>query len=367
MTDPGYGGFQPLSMAQALAMQHHLVETLRRHLDGDAQLEAGDYGVQPGLNRPRRTAEVETILSDFFDAEAAALVRGAGTGAIRLALMASVPAGSRILVHQPPTYPTTLRSFESMGLEVLRVDMNDLAAVGAAVRQGSPGGVLIQHTYQTDEDRYILRELVETIREHAPHLPIISDDNYAAFKVAHIGVQQSADVSAFSTFKLLGPEGVGLVVGKQDIIDRIHAINYSGGGQVQGPEAMEVLRSLVYAPVVHAGAADVIREVLERAPQIVPEVKLRISLIQGLHLIAEFDRPIADRVAMLATKHGALPRPVGAESRYEICPLFYRMSATFRERDPERAQYMMRILPMRAGADTVLNILREALNDAVQV
>lgn len=363
MLDLGRGGFMPLTLEQAFAMQHRLVETTRLHLDGAAQLQAGDYGVSPGLNRPKRTAEVETILSAFFEAEAAALVRGAGTGAIRMALAASIPPGSSVLVHQPPTYPTTLRSFESMGLQPLAVNLNDLDAVAQAVQNSSLAGVLIQHTYQSDDDCYSVEEVVNVIRSSVPNLPIICDDNYAAFKVARIGAQQGTDVSAFSLFKLLGPEGVGLVVGRQFIIDRIHTMNYSGGSQVQGPEAMEALQSLAYAPVVHAGAAQVIRELLERAPAEFPTVTLRTSLIQGVHLVAQFQQPIAEQVAEAAARHGALPWPVGAESRYELSPLFYRMSATFRQRFPEQAKTMMRILPMRAGADTIFNILRVALAD----
>jgi dTDP-4-amino-4,6-dideoxygalactose transaminase len=364
MIELGCGGFTPLTLEQAFALQHRLVETIRLHLDGEAQLQAGDYGVSPSLNRPKRTAEVEAILSDFFEAEAAALVRGAGTGAIRMALSATIPPGSTVLVHQPPTYPTTLNSFESMGLQPASVDFNDLDAVAHALRDTTLAGVLVQHTYQSDDDCYSVEALVNVIRQNAPQLPIICDDNYAAFKVARIGCQQDADVSAFSLFKLLGPEGVGLVVGRQAIIDRIHRMNYSGGSQVQGPEAMEALQSLTFAPVVHASAAQVIRELLERAPAEIPTVKLRISLIQGVHLVAQFDQPIGEQVAEAAAKHGALPWPVGAESRYELSPLFYRMSATFRQRYPEQARSMIRILPMRAGADTILNILRAALADA---
>jgi hypothetical protein len=367
MTELGRGGFIPLDLEQAFAMQHHLVATIGRHLDGYAQLEAGDYGVRPGLNRPQRTADVEAILSDFFEAEAAALVRGAGTGAIRYALAATLPPGSPILVHTPPTYPTTRRSFESMGLKPHAANFNDLDAVAQAVQEQPLAGVLIQHTYQSDDDCYSMEQVIAAIRQHAPTLPIISDDNYAAFKVARIGAQQGADVSAFSLFKLMGPEGVGLVVGRRDTIDSIHAMNYSGGSQVQGPEAMESLQSLVYTPVVHAGTAKVIGEILERAPHELPQVKIRTSLIQGLHLVAEFEQPIGEQIADAAARHGSLPWPVGAESRYEISPLFYRMSATYREKYPERARHMIRILPMRAGADTVLDILRAALAEASDV
>lgn len=358
-------GFQPLSLEQAFNMQYRLVDIVRQHLDGYAQLQAGDYGVHPDGNRPQRTVEVEAILADFFDAEAAVFVRGAGTGAIRFGLTSVTSPGSGILVHTPPTYPSTLQSFLGMGLRIERVDMNDLDQVAQAVQQHDLSAVLIQHTYQTDEDTYIMQDVIATIRQHKPDLPIISDDNYAVMKVPRIGVQQGTDVSAFSLFKLLGSEGVGLVVGRQDVIDRIHSMNYSGGSQVQGPEAMEALRSLIYAPVVHAGTANTIQTVLERAQDYVPDFKLRVSWIQGIHLVVEFSEPIADLVREAAVQLGALPYPVGAESRYEVSPLFYRMSGTFRKREPELARYMMRILPMRAGADTVLSILRDAI-DIVQ-
>ncbi len=361
MLELGREMFKPLTLDEAWAMQYRLVDTIRRRLDGYAQLQAGDSGVYAGLNRPQRTAEVEEILAEFFDAEAAALVRGAGTGAIRLALVATTRPGSRVLIHKPPTYPTTMRSLESMALDLVYVDLNDLDAVAQAVQEGELSSVLIQHTYQSDDDTYALDEVVQVIKEHAPDLPILVDDNYAAFKIARIGVQQGADASAFSLFKLFGPEGVGLVLGRKAIIDRIHSLNYSGGSQVQGPEAMDALRSLVYVPVNHAGAARVIAELLE---QDIPGARLRASLIQGVHLVVEFDQPVGEQVAKAATRHGALPHPVGAESRYELSPVFYRMSGTFREMFPERAQYMMRISPMRAGTETVLSILRAAMRDA---
>jgi hypothetical protein len=361
MLELGRDTFKPLSIDEAWAMQYRLVDTIRRHLDGYAQLQAGDYGVYAGLNRPQRTAEVEKILADFFGAEDAALVRGAGTGAIRLSLVATTPPASRVLIHRPPTYPTTMRSLESMGLNLVFTDLNDLNAVADVVQAGDIASVLIQHTYQSDDDHYVLEDVVRVIHQHAPDLPIVVDDNYAAFKIARIGVQQGADISTFSLFKLLGPEGVGLVLGRKAIIDRIHEINYSGGSQVQGPEAMDALRSLIYAPVAHAGAARVIEEILERG---MPGVTMRKSLIQGVGIVCEFDKPIAEQVAKAAIRHGALPHPVGAESRYEMSPIFYRMSGTFRERFPERAKYMMRIGPMRAGADTVLNILHAAMADA---
>lgn len=55
----------------------------------------------------------------------------------------------------------------------------------------------------------------------------------------------------------------------------------------------------------------------------VPEVKSAvIANAQSKVLIVEFHQPIAARVLEEAQKRGALPYPVGAESKYEIPPLF---------------------------------------------
>jgi hypothetical protein len=61
-----------------------------------------------------------------------------------------------------------------------------------------------------------------------------------------------------------------------------------------------------------------------------------------------------------AQKRGALPYPVGAESRYEIPPLFYRLSGTFRAANPELEHTAIRINPNRSGEETVMRILQES-------
>ena len=68
-------------------------------------------------------------------------------------------------------------------------------------------------------------------------------------KVKDIGVSAVRIFPAFSAFKLLGPEGVGVIVGKQEPIGRLVKESYSGGMRVQGHEALDVLRGMVYAPV----------------------------------------------------------------------------------------------------------------------
>ena len=172
-------------------------------------------------------------------------------------------------------------------------------------------------------------------------------------KVARIGCECGANVSTFSCFKLFGPEGVGAVVGDADVISRIRATLYSGGSQIQGAQALEVLRGLVFAPVMHAVQAGVSERLLALLNGgAVPEVKSAvIANAQSKVLIVEFHQPIAARVLEEAQKLGALPYP----------PLFYRLSGTFRQANPQLEHCAIRINPNRSGEETVLRILRESI------
>ena len=46
--------------------------------------------------------------------------------------------------------------------------------------------------------------------------------------------------------------------------------------------------------------------------------------------------------------------------------MFYRVSGTFLKSDPRLGDYMIRINPMRAGADTVLRVLGESINRVLE-
>lgn len=69
--------------------------------------------------------------------------------------------------------------------------------------------VLIQHTRQKPEDSYNLAELIKTIRTADSNITVIIDDNYIILENRKNGIDSGADLSAFSMFKLLGPEGIG--------------------------------------------------------------------------------------------------------------------------------------------------------------
>ena len=359
---------ESLSVAEAKEMQFRLVDSATRHLRGRESLSNGDLGVVPAYGRPEATKKVECILAEFFGAEAAALVRGAGSGALRSAVWALAKAGDSVVVHDAPVYSTTRRLFDSMGLKTVICDFNRSEQV-AALSQNDKGArisfVLIQHARQKMDDRYALSEVVSLLKKSLPQTPILVDDNYAALKVPRIGVQWGTDLSAFSAFKLLGPEGIGCIVGRRDLIESIHEANYSGGGQVQGHEAMEALRGMIYAPVALALQAEVIEELSTRlaAGEVAGVKAAFIANAQSKVLLIELEYPVARELLERCERLGAAPWPVGAESKYEFAPMFYRVSGTFLAADPGLGERMIRVNPMRAGADTVLRIFKTALQD----
>ncbi|MBA3112385.1 aminotransferase class I/II-fold pyridoxal phosphate-dependent enzyme [Salmonella enterica] len=352
---------QSLTLAQAQQKQFALVDTICRHFPGADFLAGGDLGLVPGLNQPRMTQRVEKVLADAFHAEAAVLVQGAGTGAIRAGLSALLKPGQRLLVHDAPVYPTTRVLVEQMGIVLIRADFNDLKAIKQAIAEQRPDAALVQHTRQQPQDQYVLAGVLAEIAQNG--VATLTDDNYAVMKVDRIGCECGATLSTFSCFKLFGPEGVGAVVGKAEVIAKIRTTLYSGGSQIQGAQALAALRGLVFAPVLHAVQAGVSERLLALLNSgVLPEVKqATIANAQSKVLIVEFDRPIAASVLEEAQKRGALPYPVGAESKYEIPPLFYRLSGTFRAANPELGDYAIRINPNRSGEDTVLRILRESV------
>ncbi|WP_337018904.1 aminotransferase class V-fold PLP-dependent enzyme [Oceanobacillus massiliensis] len=353
-----------LSIENAKEKQYHLIDIITRHFRGDEILSLGDLGVVKGLNKPRYTKKVEESLAEYFGVERAMFVRGAGTGALRFGFMSFMKPGDQILVHDAPIYPTSQTTLESMGIQPIYVDFHNQDDIKKVIRtHPCLKGALIQHTRQKMDDCYHLANVIQIIRSEAPSLTIITDDNYAAMKVEHIGVQVDADLSSFSLFKLLGPEGVGLILGKGKLIKRMEKLNYSGGSQVQGFEALEALKGLIYAPVFLAIQAQVNDQlVLTLNNGAVEGVKRAfLANAQSKVLLVEFTEPIAEEVLLHANELGAAPNPIGAESKYEFVPMFYRVSGTFLKSDPTLSSKMIRINPLRSGPNTILRILKTAI------
>ncbi|MCL2831798.1 MAG: aminotransferase class V-fold PLP-dependent enzyme [Treponema sp.] len=353
-----------LNLEEAVKRQFALVDAVTRHFKGAEFLAGGDRGLAAGLGRPAATQKTEEVLADFFEQQDAVLVRGAGTGSIRSALAAAFNCGDSILVHNAPVYPTTKASMQMMGLKTTETDFNDIPKAAFDYKDSPASGALVQLARQKPGDSCDYTRLIPALKKISAQKPIITDDNYAVMRVPKIGCQAGADLSCFSLFKLLGPEGIGCVVGKHDLIQKIRAAHYSGGVQVQGPEAMEALRSLVYTPVALAIQAQVCEETVRRlcGGEVKGVKDAFVVNAQSRVIIAELADDNAAAVIEKAAIFGAAPYPVGAESRYEITPLFYRVSGTFLENDPGLASRMIRINPMRAGADTIISILRKALD-----
>lgn len=353
-----------LSVEDARLAQFRLMECVCSHFDG-RELLRSDLGVTPEWGRPDTTRKVEEVLADFFGAEGCALVQGAGTGAIRAVLDAAVAAGGRLLIHDAPPYSTSRHAFESKGLELVRVNFNQSRELQQAFGSPEcPGVALVQHSRQRPGDSYRLTEVVGAMREAG--MTVLTDENYTAFKAPEIGVEAGASASAFSLFKLLGPEGVGCVVGTEEIVRRVHSANYSGGGQVQGHQALDALRSLLAVPVLWAVQAEVVDEVVGRLRdgEIGGVADARVANGQDRMAVVLFEEPIAEEVVEASASFGAHNYPVGANSRYEIAPLFYRLSGSFLETDAMLRRHAVRVNPVRAGADLVLSILRRSVREA---
>lgn len=354
---------ESITLEEAKEKQFRLIDEITKEFSGSEFLNAGDFGVVPGLNKPVYAQKVENVLARYFHSEKALLVTGSGTGAIRFGLQAMAKANDEILVHSSPIYPTTKVSMDLMGLVPVVANYNDIDDIKQVLlKHPNIHTALIQYTRQAIEDSYEMHEVIQAIKS-VRDIQIITDDNYAVMKVKHIGVELGADVSAFSCFKLLGPEGVGLLVGKKELLDQIEKMNYSGGSKVQGPQAMEVLRGLAYAPVALAIQAEVNEELVSRlnSGEILEVKEAFLANAQSKVLLVELKENIAKAVLQEAQKLGGLPNPVGAESKYEAVPMFYRVSGTFREADPTLEDRMIRINPNRGGADTIIRILKQSI------
>jgi hypothetical protein len=351
-----------MSLDEAQRAQFRLVSVISRHLSGKELLTMGDLGMSGNDGRPVVTSRAEAALADYFGADAAVLVRGGGTGALRSACFAAFEPGGTVIVHRAPVYETTAVTLRAMGVRLHKFDFNDIRQ-----HEGShavePHGALVGHARQLTEDAYELGHVIAALRRIAGSIPIVIDDNYAVLKTPRIGVELGADLSTFSMFKLLGPEGVGVVIGRSDLVDRIRQDNRSGGCQVQGHEALDALRGMVYVPVAAAVQQQVATEVEKavRAGDVDGAVNAVAANNAETIVLVQLERPRAREVIDAAGALGAATHPVGAESKYEIAPLFCRISKALSVARPDWVDWVVRINPNRAGTEQVLDILRGAI------
>jgi hypothetical protein len=249
------------------------------------------------------------------------------------------------------------------------VDFNDLDAVRAAVRD-DVDALYIQHVPHRLGDAYELEPLISTGRaERGDDLLVLVDDNYAAMRTPSIGVHLGADASALSLFKVLAAANVGCVAGTEQVTSRVRQDFGSAGSQVQGPEAMDALRSLVYAPVALALQNEVVIEASAEINRLIeagrlPFLRCAVPSQVAMRAIAlVFDEPIAEEFLRSAWRNGSPSRSVGEEARYDVLPLFTYLAGTFLKSAPGIENYVVRINPLRGGTETIIRVLEAALAD----
>ncbi len=368
-----------MSLDDAITAQFKLVDIAQQVMGSDAVFTE-DYGQVRELatvgfgggGRPRATALVEKVLARYFDACAAVLVPGAGSGAIRAMLNASTAPGSRILLHGAPPYKTTLPAMRHMGLDIAYADFNDAGALERSLRERPPATVYLQHVPQQLGDCYDLGQTIELIQATAgPTVRILVDDNYAGMRAARIGVQLGADASALSLFKLLAPDPIGVVLGGAETVAQIRRDLSSAGCQVQGPQAMAALRALVTAPVAlavqDAAVTAAVAQINERirAGSSLPGLARAYAAQPGVRcVVLVFERPVAVPFLQSAWRSGSPSQSVGEEAQFEFLPLFTYLTSTFLKAAPGLEHWAIRINPLRGGPGTILRILETALADA---
>ncbi|NBJ70971.1 MULTISPECIES: aminotransferase class V-fold PLP-dependent enzyme [Clostridia] len=353
-----------LTVEEAKQLQFKLTDHMSKVFTGQQFLSLGDLGITPNCKRPEQTKRVEQVIANFFHADKTALVRGAGTGAIRTILSTLLKTGDSMFIHTAPVYTTTKETVRLLGIQTKAVDYNDLDAVRETVIADLTNKLFyIQHARQQPTDTYNLKELIQNVKRVRPDITIVVDDNYCAMKTAGIGIEFGADYSTFSGFKLLGPEGIGVIVGKKEAITTLQERNYSGGGQIQGYEAMELLRMMTFAPVSLAIQNEQVEELCKQLNEgtVKGVASAYMTNAQSKNVIVELDSPIALEVIQRSNALGAATHPVGAESKYEILPMIYRVSGSFLEAQPYLKQYGLRINPMKSSAATVVQILNQAI------
>ena len=177
-----------IGIDEAKEKQFQLIDTVTRHFTGEESLSLGDLGVRGGTNKPHQTIKVENVLAEYFGAEKALLVRGAGTGALRWGFFSHLKVGEKILVHDAPVYPTTLVNLESIGAQLIHADFNDLNDVERIIQENKEdlGAALVQYTRQKTDDSYDMEAVIVRIKNTKKDIVITTDDNYAVMKMQKI-------------------------------------------------------------------------------------------------------------------------------------------------------------------------------------
>src|SRR4051794_31189528 len=150
-----------MTLEEAKQLQFQLLDEVTKEFSNNEFFQIGDVGLHPDHHRPKMTARVEKVIANTFEVEACALVRGSGTGAIRVILSILLEAGDQCIVHSAPMYTTTKETFRIMGLKQNTVNFNNKSNLIQVLKQDKVSKVLyVQHSRQQPVDEYDLKEII---------------------------------------------------------------------------------------------------------------------------------------------------------------------------------------------------------------
>src|SRR4051812_21862562 len=163
-----------MSIDEAKKKQFDLTRAIAAEFSGNEFFNQGDLGVVPGIGRPNHTNKVENVLAKFFGVESCALIRGAGTGAIRYSLSALLDPGDKLFMHKSPMYKTTKETVRMLGLKPVLVNFNDPDAIEKGLNEHKDCKVFYaQHSRQMPDDTYDLSNVIQLVKKIRPDLPIV--------------------------------------------------------------------------------------------------------------------------------------------------------------------------------------------------
>jgi cysteine desulfurase/selenocysteine lyase len=152
-------------------------------------------------------------------------------------------AGDEVVLTELEHHSNTLpwrRAAQRAGARLVVVGCAELAADGSAafVRHLSPKTRLVTFTHVSNVlgVRLNVAEIVSCVRKHAPSAAVVVDGAQAA---GHMPVDVKAldcDFYAFSSHKCYGPEGIGVLWGRRELLARMEPPQL-GGGMVSSVEA----------------------------------------------------------------------------------------------------------------------------------
>lgn len=250
-----------------------------------------------------------------------------------------------------------------MKLTLITINFNDLSTLKQIINKQQPNTTLIQHTHQQPQNNYILTNILTTL--HTTNIPTLTNNNYTIIKITQINYKYNTNISTFSYFKLFKPKNINTIINNTNIINHIHTTLYSNNNQIQNTQTLKILHNLIFTPIIHTIQTKISKQLLTLLNNnTIPKIKNTIiTNTQSKILIIKFHQPITTKILKKTQKHNTLPYPINTKSKYKIPPLFYHLSKTFHQTNPQSKHYTIHINPNHNNKKTILQILHKNITN----